>query len=101
MESVNFNDVKQSEETKLQHLLPDCHSVIVGSTDQGTTNLLLNMLLQLVIVVQYTLWMNNWGNILYFRISDLASPYFEMLRPEEVAPVEDIDDAQNKIIVFN
>lgn len=108
MESINFDDAEQSRDSKHHFLLPDCHYMIVGATGQGKTNLLLNMLLQWMNFEKCTIYTLNPHQDKYRilqdfedQFSDIAPQQFELLSPEEVAPVENLDDEQNKIIVFD
>ena len=46
MELINFDNPKDTHETKHHVLFPDCHYMIVGQTGAGKTNLVLILLLK-------------------------------------------------------
>ena len=98
MDIINFDQyLTEGKKCKHHRLLPDCHYIIVGSTGSGKTNLLTNMVLK---------WM-DFDNCCVYTINPDQSKYqflqqqgIDVLSPEEIPPVEELDD-QQKIIVFD
>eukprot|EP00117_Sycon_ciliatum_P029550 scpid35373/ scgid23499/ len=105
MEMINFDEHKEKP-TKHHYLLPDCHYMMIGQTGCGKTNTLCNMLLQS--------WLNCDKVILY--TINPQQPKYQLLdgfyngispgnliieQPDKVCPVEDLDDQENKVIIFD
>ena len=99
MNIINFDKYLTDDGNACKHhyLLPDCHYMIVGSTGSGKTNLLLNMLLK---------WM-NFDICSVFTINPDQRKYqflqeqgIEVLNPEDIPPVEELDNVQ-KVFVFD
>ena len=108
MEIINF-DSGSSRDSKHHFLLPDCHYMIIGPTGCGKTNLLCNLL---------TRWMNA-DKITIYTINDDQEKYIllreffdaveeetgenllEINNPEDVVPVEELDDSEQKVVVFD
>ena len=109
MEIVNFNNVEEPRSSRHHFLLPECHYMLVGPTGCGKTNTLCNMLLQWMCPDKVTIYTINPDQEKYQMLVD----FFDMIKeesgddildihnPEDVVPVEDLDDGDNKIIVFD
>ena len=99
MNIINFDKYLSGDNKQIKHhyLLPDCHYMIVGSTGSGKTNLLLNMVLK---------WM-NYDLCCVYTVNPEQDKYrflkeqgIEVLSPEDLPPVEELDP-QQKVIVFD
>ena len=99
MNIINFDKYLSDDNnhTKHHYLFPHCHYMIVGSTGSGKTNLLINMILK---------WMNYDACCVYTLNPDqnkyrfLQEQGIEILSPEDIPPVEELD-SQQKVIVFD
>jgi len=109
MEILKFETDKIQKNHKHHFLIPDCHYMMVGPTGCGKTNTLCNML---------TRWMSSDKIIIYTINPDqdkyiILKEFFnavedeidddilEIRNPEDVIPVEELDDTEHKIIVFD
>ena len=112
MELTNFDQpTKQEESSHLHFLLPNCQYMIVGGSGTGKTTLLCNMLLKWMYPDNITLYTLNANQDKYQLLSDFYSilqeetegeePMFEIMDPENVVPIEDIDDVISKVVVFD
>ena len=99
MNIINFDEHLNENDKQIKHhyLLSDCHYIIVGSTGLGKTNLLLNMILR---------WM-SYDFCCVYTINPQQDKYqflkeqgVEILNPEDIPSVEELDCSQ-KIIVFD
>ena len=99
MNIINFDKYLSGDNKQIKHhyLLPDCHYMIVGSTGSGKTNLLLNMVLK---------WM-NYDLCCVYTVNPEQDKYrflkeqsIEVLSPEDLPSVEELDP-QQKVIVFD
>ena len=109
MELINFDDPKDEKKTKHHFLLPDCHYMIVGQTGVGKTNLLLNLLLQYMNYEHCNIYTINPDQDKYQLLNEYSELFddgdndkvFEILQPEDVIPVEELDDETKKVIIFD
>ena len=108
MELINFDEQKENKKSKHHFLLPDCHYMIMGQTGVGKTNLLLNLLLQYMNYDHckiYTITPEQDKYQLLHEYSELfdenMDSIFEISPPEDVTPVEELDDESNKVIIFD
>ena len=108
MELINFDEQKEKKKSKYHFLLPDCHYMIIGQTGVGKTNLLLNLLLQYMNYDHckiYTITPEQDKYQLLHEYSELfdenMDSIFEISPPEDVTPVEELDDESNKVIIFD
>ena len=96
---MNFDKYLSDNNNHVKHhyLLSDCRYMIVGSTGLGKTNLLINMIFK---------WMNYNTCCVYTLNPDqnkyqfLQEQGIEILSPEDIPPVEELD-FQQKVIVFD
>ncbi len=108
MEMVNF-DTNHSRESRHHFLLPNCHYMLVGPTGCGKTNTLCNMLLQWMHpdkIVIYTINPDQDKYIMLREFFDVVEDetgehILDIEKPEDVLPVEELDDEDNKVIVFD
>lgn len=112
MEVINFDTDRIDRKNAKHHfLLPDCHYMLVGSTGCGKTNTLCNMILQWLNADKVTIYTINPNQDKYQMLND----FFEAVKeetgedvdilsienPQDVVPVEDLDDEYNKVIIFD
>ena len=100
---------KVDQKTKHNFLLPDCHYMLVGPTMCGKTNTLCNMIMQWLNMDKITIYTINPDQDKYQMLAE----FFEAVQeetgedilnidnPEDVIPVEELDDEENKVIVFD
>lgn len=111
METINFDDGNNDKTTKHHHLLPDCHYMLVGCTGAGKTNQLVNMLLQWMNYDSCKIYTLNPNQDKYELLDEFRQLMndeldddgvnFELDDPENVIPVEDLDDETNKVVIFD
>ena len=100
MEVTNYDTAtKDTDTAKHHHLIPNCHFMIVGSTGQGKTNLLLNILLKWMDYSECFVYTINPDQDKYTFLTEQKG--VEILNPEEITPVEDLDHETQKVIVFD
>ena len=110
MEMIDFNvPVQEPRKSRHHFLLPTCHYMLVGPTGCGKTNTLCNMLLQWMSPDRITIYTINPDQEKYTMLVN----FFDMIKkesgedildiqdPEDVIPVEELDDEENKVIVFD
>lgn len=102
MELINFDT--ESRDKRHHYLLPDCHYMMVGPTGCGKTNTLCNMLLQGWLeydsVTIYTINPEQDKYVLMADFFDICKVDFTLADPEDVTPVEELDN-ENKVIIFD
>ena len=112
MNLINFDKAeKQEDRNHLHFLLPNCHYMIVGGSGTGKTTCCLNMLLRWMNPDNITLYTLNANQGKYRLLEDFFNTLqgvtenkeqlFEILDPEDVVPIEDIDDTNTKVVVFD
>ena len=100
MEITNYDTaIKDTDTAKHHYLIPNCHFMIVGSTGQGKTNLLLNILLKWMDYTKCFVYTINPDQDKYSFLAEQEG--IEILNPEEITPVEDLDHETQKVIVFD
>lgn len=102
---INFDDYKDKP-TKHHFLLPDCHYMMVGQTGCGKTNTLCNMLLQSWLKAdRITIYTINPNQPKYQILKEFYNACdqdtFTIATPEDVIPIEELDDEDNKVIIFD
>ncbi len=108
MEMVNF-DTDQCRESRHHFLLPNCHYMLVGPTGCGKTNTLCNMLLQWMHPDRIAVYTINADQDKYMMLREFfdaveretGEHILDIESPEDVLPVEELDDEDNKVIVFD
>ena len=109
MDLINFDVCHREKKEGWHFLLPDCHYLMVGPTGCGKTTLLCNMLLKWVNPKELILYTINPDQEKYQLIQEFydfleikgADQGFQMLEPEEVTPVEELDGDSSKVVVFD
>ena len=109
MEIINFHVVHEQKRARHQFLLPDCQYMLTGPTGCGKSNTLPNMLLRWMCpdrVVIYTINSNQEkvpaANRFFDAIKEESrGEILEICDPEDVIPVEELDDEDDKVIVFD
>ena len=110
MEMINF-DVPVQEPRKSRHhfLLPNCHYMLVGPTGCGKTNTLCNMLIQWMSSDRITIYTINPNQDKYRVLvnffdkikEESGDDILDVRDPEDVVPVEELDDEETKVVVFD
>ena len=111
MDIINFDSELNDNCNKYKHhfLLPDCHYMIIAPTGSGKTNLLCNILLRWMHFDECTIYSINDSQDKYkclTEISDILKEsgidnFVKIENPENIIPIEDLDDTTVKIIVFD
>lgn len=109
MEVINFDTDRVDQKPKHHFLLPDCHYMLVGPTGCGKTNTLCNMIIQWLNADKITIYTINPDQDKYQMLADFFEVVKEKMgedilnieRPEDVVPVEELDDEDHKVIVFD
>lgn len=107
---INFDTVQEPEQKSGRHfLLPNCHYMLIGPTGCGKTNTLCNMLLQWMSPDRVVIYTINPNQEKY----EMLTEFFDAVReeskedilairdPDDVTPVEELDDEDGKVIVFD
>ena len=108
MEIINF-DSGSSRENKHHFLLPDCHYMIIGPTGCGKTNLLCNLLTRWMYADKITIYTINGEQEKYILLKEFfdvvgeetGENILEINKPEDVVSVDELDDEEEKVIVFD
>jgi len=99
MDVINFDNNSEEKQSKHHFLVPDCHYMIVAPTGGGKTNLLCNMLLRWMKYDSLTIYTINQNQKKYQMLSELFDDCLKL--PEEVIPVEQLDDDTDKVVIFD
>ena len=108
MEMINFDVVHQPKRDRHHFLLPKCHYMLIGPTGCGKTNTLSNMLLQWMCSDRGAIDTINPDQEKYQILADFfdaikeesGEEILEIRNPEDVIPVEELDDEDKKLIVL-
>ena len=108
MEMINFDVVHEPKRDCHHFLLPNCHYMLIGPTRCGKTNTLSNMLLQWMCPDRVAIYMINPDRERYQMLTDFfyaikeesGEEILEIHNPEDVIPVEELDDGDEKVIVL-
>ena len=108
MEIINF-DNNDKRENKHHFLLPDCHYMIIGPTGCGKTNLLCNLLTRWMQADKITIYTINNDQEKYILLREFfdaveeetGENILEIANPEDVIPIDELDDIEQKVIVFD
>ena len=108
MEVINF-DGNSKRKNKHHFLLPDCHYMIVGPTGCGKTNLLCNLLTRWMQADKITIYTINEDQEKYILLREFfdaveketGEKILEIAKPDDVVPIDELDDIEQKIIVFD
>ena len=109
MELINFDNPNNERKSKHFFLVPDCHYMIIGQTGAGKTNLLLNLLLQFMNYNSCKIYTINADQDKYQLLNEYNKLFdtedidnmIQIATPEDVLPVEELDNDTNKVIIFD
>lgn len=109
MEIKNYDGKRKQQETKHHFLLPDCHYILIGATGEGKTNLLCSMIIEWLNYETCTIYTINPDQSKYKNLktyfdaleTESGKSIFAIESPDNVVPVEELDNDTHKIIVFD